>query len=232
MKPSNNLIAMIKKFEGFYSKAYWDVDGYSIGYGHHENVSKNDTITEAEASALLLKDLTNIYAPYVNNYVKTYNFNQNEFDALVDFTYNCGAGNLNRLLENGNNDRAGIRRDIVKYNKAGGVYMQGLQNRRNAELTLFNTPADTKQTSTVTGDAVAIAIDVIDGKYGTGQTRKNKLGARYNEIQAIVNTIIKNGLINVAKDVINGKYGNGETRKKKLGSNYDIVQKIVNIYCK
>lgn len=77
-------------------------------------------------------------------------------------------------------------------------------------------------------DLFDVAKDVYNGKYGNGNTRKQKLtsaGYDYDEVQKIVNNIC------VAYDVIKGKYGNGNTRKQKLtaaGYDYDEVQKIVN----
>lgn len=140
MQTSANGVAFIKSHEGFYSKPYWDVDGYSIGYGHHENVKATDTITKEEAEKLLKSDLTKIYEPYVNRYQNSYKFNQNEYDALISFVYNCGSGNLNRLLIYGKRSRDEIRKAILLYNKAGGKIVSGLTQRRKDELKLFNTP--------------------------------------------------------------------------------------------
>lgn len=83
-----------------------------------------------------------------------------------------------------------------------------------------------------------LAKEVIDGKHGTGKDRVKSLGARYNEVQAEVNRILKfsapapkNTKVDVtrlAKAVIRGDYGTGEKRKRLLGSNYSAVQKEVN----
>ena len=82
-----------------------------------------------------------------------------------------------------------------------------------------------------------LAQEVIDGKWGDGEDRKNRLekaGYNYDAVQNRVNEILskpKKSITEVAKDVIDGKYGNGETRKKKLeaeGYNYDTVQAKVN----
>lgn len=83
-------------------------------------------------------------------------------------------------------------------------------------------------------DFNTIADEVINGLWGNGEERKNKLtkaGYNYNEVQNIVNSKLKNNKTNIesiAKDVISGKYGNGEIRKNKLGSLYSEVQKRVN----
>lgn len=75
-----------------------------------------------------------------------------------------------------------------------------------------------------------IARDVIKGKYGNGEERKQKLGNLYNEVQKRVNEILreKTNIDVLARDVIRGKYGNGEERKQKLGKLYNEVQTRVN----
>ena len=80
----------------------------------------------------------------------------------------------------------------------------------------------------------AIARDVIAGKYGNGQERKDKLGNLYNEVQKRVNEILNNvsqetpNIEELARAVIRGEYGNGQERKNKLGNLYNEVQKRVN----
>ena len=75
-----------------------------------------------------------------------------------------------------------------------------------------------------------IARDVIKGKYGNGEERKQKLGNLYNDVQKRVNEILgeKPNIDVLARDVIRGKYGNGEERKQKLGKLYNEVQTRVN----
>lgn len=84
-----------------------------------------------------------------------------------------------------------------------------------------------------------VAQLVIEGKYGNGEERKNRLAAEgydYNEVQKIVNQLInpasaKKSNTEIAKEVIAGKWGNGEERKKKLtaaGYNASAIQKLVN----
>jgi GH24 family phage-related lysozyme (muramidase) len=140
---SDRGLELIKTFEGCSLTAFWDVNGYAIGYGHHGNVEARDTITQEQADEILKEDLAGSYEPSVNKYDNDYNFNQNEFDALVSFCYNCGAGNLRELLKNGQATREQISADLPKYNKAGGEVLNGLVNRRNAELSLFNEPIST-----------------------------------------------------------------------------------------
>lgn len=133
---SINGVDFIKKFEGCSLSAYWDVDGYSIGYGHHKNVNKDDKITKEHAQLLLVQDLWG-YVNAVNMYDAKYHFTQNEFDALVSFAYNCGVGNLKNLTKNGTRTKEQIAGKILEYNKAGGKVNAGLTKRRKAEHDLF-----------------------------------------------------------------------------------------------
>ena len=78
-----------------------------------------------------------------------------------------------------------------------------------------------------------LAIDVINGKYGNGDQRKNNLGLKYNLVQDYVNRILlKDDIEEIAQNVIKGVYGNGQARKEILGQLYDKVQKRVNAILK
>lgn len=76
-----------------------------------------------------------------------------------------------------------------------------------------------------------LAREVIAGKYGNGEERERKLGARASVVQLIVNRKLTGkwtGIDVVAREVIAGKWGNGTARRGNLGSAYDVVQKRVN----
>ena len=136
---SNNGLALIKKFEGCRLTSYQDSVGvWTIGYGHTAGVSKGQTITQVQADTFLKSDCSSAEKA-VNSYSK-YNWNQNQFDALVSFTFNCGSGNLKTLLNNGQRTISEISAKITAYNKAGGKVLQGLVNRRKAEKELFDKP--------------------------------------------------------------------------------------------
>lgn len=78
------------------------------------------------------------------------------------------------------------------------------------------------------GTTLELAIAVMEGKYGTGETRKKKLGSRYDEVQEFINHISSASDETLAKEVKAGKYGNGDDRKIVLGDLYEKVQAIVN----
>ena len=90
MKISKQGLELIKSFEGCRLKAYQDIGGvWTIGYGHTDNVKSGDIITQKKADELLLKDLER-FEKHVNTYVPIYDFNQNQYDALVSFAFNIG----------------------------------------------------------------------------------------------------------------------------------------------
>ena len=140
MKISKNGIELIKCFESFSPKACKCLASekyYTIGYGHYgTDVKENQTITKEQAEELLKKDLEK-FEQKVNKYNNVYNFNQNQFDALVSFCYNVG--NIDQLTAKGTRTIKEISEKILAYNKSGGKVINGLTNRRKKEQELFNT---------------------------------------------------------------------------------------------
>lgn len=133
--------ALIKQYEGCRLAAYRCAAGvWTIGYGHTAGVHSGMTITQAQADAYLQQDIAK-FEGYVNNpaYVPiTTNLNQNQFDALVSFAFNLGAGNLRKLCKG--RTAAQIAQAMTQYCKANGKTLAGLKRRREAEQKLFNTP--------------------------------------------------------------------------------------------
>lgn len=136
MTTSNNGIRLIKSFEGLQLKAYKALPTepyYTIGYGHYgKDVSSTMEISEYKAEQFLKEDLA--FSEECVNKLDLC-LNQNQFDALVSFTYNCGSGNLSKLV-NGRGIRT-IGEKILLYNKANGKVVNGLVRRRQAECDLF-----------------------------------------------------------------------------------------------
>jgi GH24 family phage-related lysozyme (muramidase) len=136
MKISQKGIDLIKSFEGCKLTAYQDtVHVWTIGYGHTGGVKSGQRITKAQAEDFLKADLAK-FEKAVNTLKM--DFNQNQFDALVSFAYNCGTGNLNKLCKG--RTKAEIGSKMLLYNKAGEKVLAGLTRRRNAENKLYNTP--------------------------------------------------------------------------------------------
>ena len=137
MNISQRGIDLIKNFEGFRAQSYKCVATekyFTIGYGHYgPDVKFSQVITKQQAEDLLMNDLKRFEAS-VNKYSK-YNWNQNEFDALVSFAYNIGS--IDQLTANGTRSKEVIAEKMLLYVKSGGQTLQGLVTRRKAEHDLF-----------------------------------------------------------------------------------------------
>jgi lysozyme len=150
MKLSKAGADLIKKYEGCRLKAYKCPAGiWTIGYGHTGNVKEGQVITQTQADELFDKDIQR-FVDGVNRIVKV-EINQNQFDALVSFAYNCGLGALEKstLLKHVNTklfDLAAI--EFAKWNKGGGKVLTGLVRRRADEQALFNKPVSVAKEST------------------------------------------------------------------------------------
>ena len=148
MKISEKGLELIKSFEGLRLTSYKAVSSekyYTIGYGHYgSDVRKDMTITESQAEELLKKDVEK-FEDKVNKY-SNYNFNQNQFDALVSFAYNIG--NIDQLTAKGTRTIEQISTHISLYVKSGGKTLTGLVKRREKEKELFDTPVESSNTST------------------------------------------------------------------------------------
>lgn len=137
MKISDKGLNLIKEFEGCRLTAYQDSVGvWTIGYGHTKGVRSGQTITQAQADDYLRSDVSGAERT-VSAYENLYHYNQDQFDALVSFTFNCGAGNFRKLIDNGKRPLNVIAEKILLYNKAGGKELKGLTRRRHAEHDLF-----------------------------------------------------------------------------------------------
>ena len=140
---SKNGLHLTEQFEGCKLNAYPDPGTggapWTIGYGHTgPDVHPGLTITQEQAEELLMQD-TQKAAAAVNAKV-TGDITQEEFDALVDFVFNCGAGNFaaSTLLKKVNaGDIHGAAAEFEKWDMAAGKQMAGLLRRRHAEAEEF-----------------------------------------------------------------------------------------------
>ena len=139
MKCSQEGLELIKKFEGCKLKSYKCPAGvWTIGYGHTEDVKEGDIVSPQEADKLLRADVFK-FEEYVADNVMV-NLTQNQFDALVAWTFNLGVGNLRNstMLKKLNNaDYTSVPFEMKRWNKAGGKTLDGLVRRRQAESLLF-----------------------------------------------------------------------------------------------
>ena len=143
MNVSDKGIELIKRFEGFESTAYPDpgtgADPWTSGYGTTRGVVPGMTVTEDEAEMMLRADLVGFERAVLS--LLPLSFSQDEFDALVCFTYNVGPAALEestlrkRLLAG--EPRCWVyQKELPRWNKGGSGVMEGLVRRRQAEADL------------------------------------------------------------------------------------------------
>jgi lysozyme len=143
MKTSPIGLALIKRFEGFAATPYLcPAHIWTIGYGHVLLPAERTTLMQVDnamAERLLIADVR-FAERAVRNFIRV-PLNQNQFDALVSFTFNVGAGALQRsalrrVMNRG--EEGQIARQWMRWVWGGGRRLPGLARRRAAELTLFS----------------------------------------------------------------------------------------------
>lgn len=144
MKTGSAGISLIKSSEGFVNHVYNDNGAPAIAYGHRllPGESFPSPITEEQGEEILSKDLAR-FEVMVSSRVPA-SCNQNQFDALVDFTYNIKnqPASLEQLLSHGwDQVPVQLPRWDKKHLPDGTVVEDaGLKARRLREVALFNTP--------------------------------------------------------------------------------------------
>jgi len=165
-------IELIRAHEGLRLRAYDDqqpklrlkadtkIKGtLTIGIGHTgPDVKWNSVVTEEEAIRLFRADLDAAEGQVESGV--TVPLNDNEFAALVSFTFNCGPGNLRKLVGtrlNRRNDRLATARAFALYTLSQGKVVPGLVRRRAEEAALFLLPAGGQGSATAAPAAVTPA---------------------------------------------------------------------------
>jgi lysozyme len=154
MQLSAEGLELIKRFEGFRGQQYTDVAGFpTIGYGHRIVPPESfppeafpGGVSESQAAAILAGDVSAAELA-IGRLVKVA-LTQGQFDALVDFCFNLGAGRLAsstllRCLNAGCYDAAAEQ--LLLWDLAGGEVNLGLKARREAELRLWKSAAHSCQ---------------------------------------------------------------------------------------
>ena len=138
---SENVVALIKQFEGFSASAYWDVSQWTIGYGTVG--AQGQTMTEAQAD-LALRDRLNIINTKINEFTARNNLylSQYQHDALISFSFNCGTDwttQGGRFFEavTSNSDVNAFLFAISLWANVGSTPDATLLNRRLAEANLY-----------------------------------------------------------------------------------------------
>lgn len=206
MKISQNGIDIIKKYEGCYLKAYLCPAGkWTIGYGHTSGVTQGMTITMDQAEEYLRADCETAEKA-VNNLNR--DFTQNQFDALVSFTYNCGGQNLRTLC--GNRTLEVIADKMLLYVKSGGIILKGLEKRRKEEQKLFLLP--TESAATASEERPVLRMGSRGAQVRRIQEFLTEKGMYHGAIDGIFGSMTKQAVIEwqgyceITKDGVVGKY--------------------------
>ena len=172
---SQNGIDFIKEREGFNAKCYYDGAQSSIGYGTKcgtkAHASGLHSITRADAETAMRNEINSSYIPNVRRQTSGLQMNQNQFDALVSFTYNTGGGTsmiknspLVKYLrgEMSQAEATSAFQNYVVTNSATGKVDSGLKNRRRLEAELFfsgvNPNPDPPTNLSITSDKTAYKV--------------------------------------------------------------------------
>jgi lysozyme len=141
MNTSSAMRSMIENWEGCELEAYQDMVGvWTIGYGHTgSDVHEGETISTADADQLLTNDLHR-FETAVTSLVADATTSQQQFDAMVSFAYNLGAGalaNSKVLAFHKAQDYEAAAADFVQWDHAGGKVVEGLLRRRQGEAAVY-----------------------------------------------------------------------------------------------
>jgi len=133
---------LIMRHEGFYSTPYLCPAGYkTIGYGHVVTAGEDfpASVTQAQAQEILRRDVA-IAGQAVRRLIHV-PLTQGQFDALASFTFNVGAGALQRSTLRRKANRAeheDVPAEFMKWVWAGGRKLPGLIKRRKEESLLYS----------------------------------------------------------------------------------------------
>jgi lysozyme len=147
---------MIKHDEGVKTRPYQcPALLWTVGVGHvidpmHARVKLEDrkalpipagwdrTLSMDEVNDILKKDLARFEAGVMRLCPKTEK--QSHFDALVSFSFNVGLGNLQNStlrMKHNRGEFDAAAEEFLKWNKAGGKVLKGLDKRRKGEKALY-----------------------------------------------------------------------------------------------
>ncbi len=204
MKTSQACVDFIKRMEGFLKYPVWDYAQYSVGYGCRCNKGDYPNgITEEEAERLLKRELERTEAG-INRFGT---FTQQQFDALVSFSYNVGLGwtdkpnyQIYQLAKGAKFTDAEVMAIFGAWNHAGGEELPGLTRRREAEARMW------------------LYGENSDGKEDEEMRYEKLKDVKSKEYRATLDKLL-------AKGIIKGKGGSGEETVIDLGE--DAVRLLV-----
>ena len=215
-------------------------DGRIASYVGEESRSFCSSNPENDSQAITIEVANNGGKP-------SWSISDKAWDSLVKLCIDiCTRYNF-KLSYDGTKNGSLTRHNMFAATTCPGPYLQG---RFNELVSTVNKALGTPTAQTPTNPAndphsvESIAREVIAGKWGVGQSRKDRLikaGYNYDAVQRRVNEILgvktttvtsnKKSNETIADEVIKGFWGNGQDRKDRLtraGYNYSAIQTIVN----
>lgn len=143
MQITDNLAKFTGDYEGYSATAYRGVDtqNRTIGYGHVITSGETYSYLSPASALTLLKQDLQIHVASVNDVTNGVDISQQQFDALVDFSYNCGdnalmQSTLLRYIKSGAS-LADIKGQFLLWVHCNGVPYTGLYRRRMDEFNMF-----------------------------------------------------------------------------------------------
>ena len=208
MNISERGLNLIKSYEGCRLSSYkCPSNKWTIGWGRTSGVYEGMVITQAQADQFLFEDVQR-FVNAVNQYQVRFNFNQNQFDALTSFAYNCGEGSLAAVMSCCNTKKE-IAEECKLYNKSSdGQILNGLVRRREEEYNLFMSGEYVDATSNDNVNSVESHIVAAGDTLSTIATRYN---TTYQELAKINNIADPNSIY--VGQIIKLKGSNENTNK-------------------
>jgi len=142
MHVSKEALKILERLEGFTPALKYDVSGRAIGFGAHVDPEKykDKTITMEEGRELMEKHISEVVEPALRKALEGVKLNQNQWDALVLWTYNVGVkamedSTLVKLLKQGKYEEAAD--EFLRWSNVRGRFSSGLYARRKQERAIF-----------------------------------------------------------------------------------------------
>ena len=202
------------------------IKGCKLSYPVYLDLEESGTESHAVKGAKIFCDIIEKAGYTVGIYANQHWFTTVIKNALDKYTKWCAKYST---------AKPSVACDIWQYSSTGKV--NGITGNvdmnicyRDFPAELTGTPGKTPETPAAApkGTTLELVAETMQGKYGTGDTRKKTLGSRYTEVQNFINHIAAASVDTLVSETYAGKYGNGNTRKNVLGSRYAEVQNKIN----
>lgn len=200
------------------------LQGHKLSYPVYIDLEESGTESHAVKGAKIFLEALQNAGYTVGVYANQYWFNKVIGSQLDAYTKWCARYST---------QKPNVACDIWQYSSDGSV--NGISGRVDMNICYRDFPAEicgsesvSAPVTTPSGTTLELVVAVMQDVYGAGDVRKNALGSRYDEVQAMINHIATASVDTLVAETKQGKYGNGDTRKIVLGSRYAEVQNKIN----